>query len=72
MNLSKLREIVTDREAWHAAAMGSQRVRHNLATKQQQQYMCVCVYTPGFLPSVFFSTEQFLIHVIMMMMMYIA
>ena len=28
MSLSKLRELVMDREAWHAA-MGSQRVRYN-------------------------------------------
>ena len=31
MSLSKLQEIVKDREAWHAAVHG---VRHNLATKQ--------------------------------------
>ena len=29
MNLSELRELVMDREAWHAAFMGSQRVRHD-------------------------------------------
>ena len=29
MSLSKLREIVKDREAWHAQSMGSQRVRHD-------------------------------------------
>ena len=28
-SLSKLREMVKDREAWHAAVHGSQRVRHN-------------------------------------------
>ena len=37
MHLSKLQEIVKDREAWHLQAMGLQRVRHNLPTKQQQQ-----------------------------------
>ena len=29
MNLSKLRELVMYREAWHAAVQGSQRVRPN-------------------------------------------
>ena len=33
MSLSKLREIVKDREARCAAVMGSQRVRLNLATE---------------------------------------
>ena len=52
MNLSKLREIVEDRGAWHAPwawglvsmsswapheSMRSQRVRHNLAMEQKQQ-----------------------------------
>ena len=35
MNLNKLREMVKDREAWHAAVHGAQRVGHNLATEQQ-------------------------------------
>ena len=34
ISLSKLQEIVNDREAWHAAM--SQRVGHNLVTEQQQ------------------------------------
>ena len=29
VSLSELRELVIDREAWHAAFMGSQRVRHD-------------------------------------------
>ena len=32
MSLSKLRELVTDREAWRVALNGSQRVRHDRAT----------------------------------------
>ena len=32
MSLSKLREVVKDREAWHAAVHGSQRVGHAWAT----------------------------------------
>ena len=30
MSLSKLQEIVNDREAWSATVHGIQRVRHNL------------------------------------------
>ena len=29
MGLGKLRELVMNREAWHAAVHGSQRVRHD-------------------------------------------
>ena len=35
MNLSKLREVVKDREAWCAAVHGVTK-RHNLATEEQQ------------------------------------
>ena len=34
-----LSSIVKDREAWRAAAHGVARVRHHLATEQQQYYV---------------------------------
>ena len=34
LNLSKLQEMVKDREAWHATVHGVTRVRHDLATEQ--------------------------------------
>ena len=37
MSLSKLQEMVKDREAWRAAVHWLQRVGHNLMTEQQQQ-----------------------------------
>ena len=37
MNLSKLQEMVQDREAWRAAIHRSQRDGRDLATEQQQQ-----------------------------------
>ena len=33
MSLSKFQELVTDKEARHAAVHGSQRVRHDRATE---------------------------------------
>ena len=37
MSVSKLQEMVKDREAWRAASMGSHRVGHNFAIQQQQR-----------------------------------
>ena len=37
ISLSQLQEIVKDREAWHVAAHGVQRVKHDLVTEQQQR-----------------------------------
>ena len=37
MSLSKLQEIVKDREAWLLQSIGLQTVVHELATEQQQQ-----------------------------------
>ena len=38
MSWSKLRVIVKDKEAWSAAVQELQRVRHDLATEQQQKF----------------------------------
>ena len=36
MNLSKLQEMVENREAWYASVHGLQTVGHDLAIKQQR------------------------------------
>ena len=36
LSLSKLQEIVKDKEAWLAAVLGSQGVGHDWVTEQQQ------------------------------------
>ena len=38
MSLSKLRETVEDRGAWHAAVHGSQRAGHDLVTEHNHTF----------------------------------
>ena len=44
VHLSKLQEVVKDREAWHAAVHGVAK-RHDLAT-EKQQYITESLYMP--------------------------
>ena len=39
MSLSKLRELVKDKEVWCAESMGSQRVRHDWTAEQRRQHV---------------------------------
>ena len=53
VNLGKLWEIVRDREAERATVhVGSQRVRHNIVTEQQQEAFPVPHYLTGLLRTV--------------------
>ena len=44
MSLSKLQEMVKDREAWHATIHGSQRVRYNWATELNWKFSLLLIW----------------------------
>ena len=46
MSLSKLQEMVKDREAWHAAVLRLQRVGPDLVTQQQQKDTLILGHQP--------------------------
>ena len=50
VSVRKLQEIVKDREAWSVAVLWITRVRHNLATEQQQidQWMEKSIFSKRF------------------------
>ena len=52
MSLRKPWEIVKDRETWHAAVHGVQRVKHDLMTEQQPEVTKFVIF--------FFSSQQHL------------
>ena len=51
MTVSKLQEIVKDRKPGVLQFMGSQRIRHDLVTEQQQHVFPQFHFGPGFLHS---------------------
>ena len=57
MSLGNLKETVKDREAWHAAGHGPQRVGHDLATEQlssvTKSFPTLCDNTDCSLPALY-------------------
>ena len=59
VSLSKLQEMVKDREAGVLQSMGSQRERHNLATKQHHLFILLQLLKDAFCSQLVVGENKF-------------